>query len=365
MRINHNLMALNASNQLSVNQKKATKNMEKLSSGLRINRASDDSAGLAISEKMRGQIRGLEQAAINAQTGISLIQTAEGALNETHAILQRMRELAVQSANDTNTYDDRMYLQSEVNQLSEEIVRISEETTFNNQTLLDGTYDSIFQIGANEYETLSFEIQKMGSNLFGEPISVNHEGVIITNATGVDIEVEVITGQNNNTTATFKNNVLTISCGNMGTTEMAGDIVTALNKIPELKEVGLYFELEPGKDLHTVKETGGNPLKIKTPHINISTHNDANISIKRLDLSINLVSNERAKMGAIQNRLEYRINNLNITAENLTSAESRIRDADMAKEMMELTKNNILQQASQVMLAQANQISETVLQLLR
>lgn len=365
MRINHNLMAVTISNQLSVNQKKSTKNMEKLSSGSRINQASDDSAGLAISEKMRGQIRGLEQAAVNAQYGISLIQTSEGALTETHAILQRMRELAVQSANDTNTEDDRMYLQREVNQLSEEIVRISEETTFNNQPLLDGTYKGVFQVGANANESFPFEIQKMGSNLFGDPISINHDGIIITNASGVGIEVEIITGQNQNTTATFKNNVLTISCGNIGTAQMAGDIVTALNKMPELFAAGLYFELQPGMKHHIVQTTGGHPLKIKTPQIDISTQTDANISIERVDLAMSRVSKERAKMGAVQNRLEYRINNLHTTAENLTSAESRIRDVDMAKEMMELTKSNILQNASQMMLVQANQTPETVLQLLR
>ena len=146
---------------------------------------------------------------------------------------------------------------------------------------------------------------------------------------------------------------------------MAGDIVTALNKLPELFAAGLYFELQPGMQHHIVQTTGAHPLKIETPQIDISTQTDANISIERVDLAMSRVSKERAKMGAVQNRLEYRINNLHTTAENLTSAESRIRDVDMAKEMMELTKSNILQNASQMMLVQANQTPETVLQLLR
>ena len=343
---------------------KSTKNKEKLASGLRINRAGDDAAGLAISEKMRGQIRGLEQASTNAQDSISLIQTAEGALNETHAILQRMRELAVQSANDTNTNDDREYLQREVNQLSDEIIRISEETTFNNQTLLDGSYQGIFQIGANAHQHISIDIEKMGSNLLGEAKSITHEGIIITNATGEDIEIEVRTGNTQYTTATFKNNILSINCGNIGTTSMAGDIVDALKKIPELHSAGLFFELEPGMQRHPVRSTT-NRLKLDTPQINISTQVDANIAMKTLDLAITSVSTERGKIGAIQNRLEHTINNLGTSAENLTSAESQIRDVNMAKEMMELTKNNILEQASQAMLAQANQSTQNVLQLLK
>ncbi|MCU9593279.1 flagellin [Caldibacillus thermolactis] len=270
MRINHNIAALNTYRQLGNANNAQLKSMEKLSSGLRINRAGDDAAGLAISEKMRGQIRGLDMAAKNAQDGISLIQTAEGALNETHAILQRMRELAVQSANDTNTDDDRAALQAEVAELIGEIDRISTDTEFNTQKLLDGNFsDKVFHIGANS-------------------------------------------GQ-----------AITISIGDMSST---GLTVNGLD---------------------------------------ISTQEGADAAVDTLDGAIKLVSDERAKLGANQNRLEHTINNLSTSSENLTAAESRIRDVDMAKEMMEQTKNAILAQASQAMLAQANQLPQGVLQLLR
>lgn len=270
MIINHNISALNAHRQLGANQGATQSSLEKLSSGLRINRAGDDAAGLAISEKMRGQIRGLEMASKNAQDGVSLIQTAEGALNETHAILQRMRELAVQSANDTNTDDDRAELQKEIEALNAEVSRISTDTEFNTQKLLDGTFTGkSIQIGANTGQTLSVTISTMGATALGI-------------------------------------NALTVS-----------------------------------------SQTG------------------ANSAIALLDSAISTVSSQRSSLGAIQNRLEHTINNLGTTAENLTAAESRIRDVDMAKEMMDFTKNNILSQAAQAMLAQANQQPQGVLQLLR
>ncbi len=270
MIINHNISALNAHRQLGVNTNAVQKSLEKLSSGLRINRAGDDAAGLAISEKMRAQIRGLEMATKNAQDGISLIQTAEGALTETHAILQRMRELAVQAANDTNTDDDRTALQNEIIELIAEIDRIASDTEFNTQTLLDGTFtDKIFHIGANDGQNITVDINSMAASALG--------------VDGVDIS------------------------------DQAG----------------------------------------------------ADSAIATIDSAIKTVSEERAKLGAIQNRLEHTINNLGASAENLTAAESRIRDTDMAKEMMNFTKNSILTQAAQAMLAQANQVPQGVLQLLR
>lgn len=270
MRINHNISALNTYRQLSFNNTQTAKNLEKLSSGYRINRAGDDAAGLAISEKMRGQIRGLEMASKNAQDGISLIQTAEGALNETHAILQRMRELAVQGANDTNTSADRDEIQKEIDQLALEIDRIGNTTEFNTQKLLSGGItNTIFQIGANLSQTITIAINDMRSG-----------------ALGVDA-------------------------------------------------------------------------------LTVDTNANANSAITKIDAAISRVSSERSKLGAIQNRLEHTINNLGTAAENLTAAESRIRDVDMAKEMMEFTKSNILSQAAQAMLAQANQQPQGVLQLLR
>jgi flagellin len=269
MRINHNIAALNTYRQLTAGTSAAAKNMEKLSSGLRINRAGDDAAGLAISEKMRGQIRGLDMAAKNSQDAISLIQTAEGALNETHAILQRMRELAVQGGNDTNTTADRNNIQDELNQLLSEIDRISNTTQFNTKNLLDGSFTGTFQVGANDGQIITLSVNSMST----------------------------------------------------GALAVAGISV------------------------------GSNAL--------------ASQAIASIDNAISKVSQERSKLGAYQNRLEHTINNLSTSSENLTAAESRIRDVDMAKEMMEFTKNNILTQASQAMLAQANQQPQGVLQLLR
>ncbi|MFP3888127.1 flagellin Hag [Priestia filamentosa] len=290
MRINHNISALNTYNRLSVNNNAMSKNMEKLSSGLRINRASDDAAGLSISEKMRSQIRGLDQASKNAQDGISLIQTAEGGLNETHDILQRMRELVVQAGNSgTQGSEDLTAIQDEIKALKTEIggidtdgdgqtddPGISDRTQFNGKNLLDGSFSGKFQIGANAGQEMS------------------------------------------------------VSIGNMSATEL-----------------------------------GSTNVKISDINVTDFTTNDYNTQLGSIDEAIKTVSAERSKMGAVQNRLEHTINNLNTQNENLTSAESRIRDVDMAKEMMAQTKNSILAQASQAMLTQANQQPQNVLQMLR
>lgn len=299
MIINHNLNAMNAHRQMSANNVNSGKSMEKLSSGLRINRAGDDAAGLAISEKMRGQIRGLDQASRNSQDGISMLQTAEGGLNETHAILQRMRELATQSANDTNVSIDRKAIQGELNQLTSEITRIGNTTEFNTQKLLNGasattanqTFTATLQIGANESQTFKMEIKDMRSNALS-----------LTQAAAAGTATEVLTDKSTGA-AEYALNV--------GSTAAAGAALTTINT------------------------------------------------------AINTVSTERAKLGAYQNRLEHTIANLNTSSENLSASESRIRDVDMAKEMMSFSKNNILSQAAQAMLAQANQQPQGVLQLLR
>ena len=286
MRINNNVMALNAHRQLGMNQAGASKSMEKLSSGFRINRAGDDAAGLAISEKMRGQIRGLNQASRNAQDGISLIQTAEGALNETHSILQRMRELAVQASNDTNTDGDRGEIQKEMNELAKEITRISNNTEFNTQNLLGGQFvDTTFHIGANAGQAIELTIGAMDANTLG------------------------------------------VDDGN-------GSAMT------------------------------DSDAAVATAGIDVSTQGAADTAIATIDTAIGTVSAERSKLGAYQNRLEHTIANLGPSAENLQAAESRIRDLDMAEEIMAFTKNNILQQAATAMLAQANMAPQSVLQLL-
>ncbi|MEK9197486.1 flagellin Hag [Ureibacillus sp. FSL E2-3493] len=298
MRIQHNISALNTHRNLAFNNTQASKNLEKLSSGYKINRAGDDAAGLAISEKMRGQIRGLDMASKNAQDSISLIQTAEGALNETHSILQRMRELAVQSANDTNVTADREALQLEIQSLSDEITRIAENTEFNTQKLLDGTFKG------TRTDAVS------GGNA--------------TAVGGKQFHIGANSGQSIN-----------LSIGTM-TAGALGVSVTAAASVSE----------------------GG------TAGINITTQSAADNTITIVDKAINTVSKTRASLGAVQNRLEHTINNLGTTSENLTAAESRIRDTDMAAEMMSFTKNNILMQAAQSMLAQANQQPQGVLQLL-
>ncbi len=260
MIINHNIAALNTHRQMGSAQSAQMDSMEKLSSGLRINSAKDDAAGLTISEKMRGQIRGLEQASTNAQDGISLIQTAEGALNETHDILQRMRELAVQSANDTNTTTDRGEIQKEVNELAKEITRISNNTEFNTKKILNGVDGETlnFQIGANAGQTVTLDIGAMDAT--------------------------------------------TLKVGATG----AGDAVAAA-----------------GDPTVAAKTSGGLDVS--------STGAAATAAITIINDAIITVSAERSKLGANQNRLEHTINNLNTSSENITAAESRIRDVDYAE----------------------------------
>ena len=269
MIIQHNIPAINAHRQLGINNSNLQKNLEKLSSGYRINRAADDAAGLAISEKMRAQITGLNRAVMNANDGISLIQTAEGALTEVHSMLNRMVDLAMESANGVMDSVDRGNIQAEVSSLSAEINRISEFSNFNGTKLLDGTLDLSLQIGDTANETLQVSADTM-------------------NTTGLGIDT-----------------------------------------------------------------------------ISVDSASNANAAISLIKDAINTVSTARGGLGALQNRLEHTINNLGVMAENMTSAESRIRDTDMAKEMMNFTKNNVLAQAAQSMLAQANMQPQQVLQLLR
>jgi flagellin len=272
MIIQHNMAAANTNRQLGITTGNLAKSTEKLSSGYKINRAGDNAAGLTISEKMRGQIRGLEQASTNAQDGISLIQTAEGALNETQSILQRMRELAVQASNDTNVTADRDAIKKELNALSEEVDRIAKETEFNTMKLLSGNMTSKkLQVGANSGQVISFTISSMRAGVLG----------------------------------------------------------------------------------------------VSTGKLKVSTHDTATATISVIQQALNKVSTQRSALGALQNRLEHTIANADNTAENLQAAESRIRDVDMAKEMVKFSKDTILQQAAQSMLAQANQQTQGVLALLQ
>lgn len=302
MRINHNIAALNTYRQLTQNQGASQNSLEKLSSGLRINKAGDDAAGLAISEKMRGQIRGLEQATRNAQDGISLIQTTEGALNETHSILQRMRELAVQSSNDTNTDADRKELQKEVNELAAEVTRIGDNTEFNTKNLLDGSFSGTFHIGANEGQNLTLSVNDMRS-----------DALKIGTSYTADASDQLI-GQDGTTVVGTWQAAVVDDPATTGTDE------TAAAGYYDGGGGGLIIEADAAFAEGTKGAVG----------IDISTQGSADTAITTLNEAIETVSAERSKLGATQNRLEHTINNLGTSAENLTAAESRIRDVDYA-----------------------------------
>ena len=347
MRINNNIMALNAHRQLGMNQASSAKSMEKLSSGFRINRAGDDAAGLAISEKMRGQIRGLKQASRNAQDGISLIQTAEGALNETHSILQRMRELAVQASTDTNTTADRLEIQKEIDQLATEVTRIADSTEFNTQKLLNGDYSSkVFHIGANEQQNVELSIGKMDAGTL-------KAGTVLTAASST---VHTLAGGGETYTWYAANQQLHAGDATYSEvrTEAAGYYHVSGNNTSSQMVATMRVAA-------SIQYTAGDTTLLG---INVFTQADADKAITTINSAIETVSGERSMLGAMQNRLEHTIANLGTSAENLQAAESRIRDLDMADEIMAFTKNSILQQAATAMLAQANMAPQSVLQLL-
>ncbi len=359
MIINHNISAMNTYRQLTINNAFGSKSLEKLSSGLRINRAGDDAAGLAISEKMRGQIRGLNMAAKNAQDGISLIQTAEGALNETHAILQRMRELAVQAASDTNTVEDRGEIQKELDELAKEITRISNTTEFNTQNLLGGKFNSKFHIGANKGQNVDLAIGDMGAKALG----VEGEGY----KADVGIAGLMLVSRNNkvqfaytplgdkdadavlSTTALFDpdTNTITITLAQeAGDTTNPGaieanyaDVKAALESVAAEADIqvvtddtfdgdGIFSALPDPDDVGSWEI---DPDVSKEFGIDVSTQVAADVAITTINDAIETVSAERSKLGAMQNRLDHTINNLTTAAENLQAAESRIRDVDYAE----------------------------------
>ena len=296
MIIQHNMAAANTNRQLGITTGNIAKSTEKLSSGFKINRAGDNAAGLTISEKMRAQIRGLEQASTNAQDGISLIQTAEGALNETQSILQRMRELAVQASNDTNVSADRAAISKELNALIDEVDRIAKDTEFNKMKLLNGSLEKDYS-GSSDYEDVGL--------------------------TGNELNLQVGANEGQNISLEIKS----MRAGKLG-----------LSKIT---------------------------VPITDPSNVVGSHEKATEYITTIQGALDQVSEARSDLGALQNRLEHTIANADNTAENLQAAESRIRDVDMAKEMVKFAKDTILQQAAQSMLAQANQQTQGVLALLR
>ncbi|MEA4924172.1 MAG: flagellin [Syntrophomonadaceae bacterium] len=488
MIINHNIAALNTYRQLSTNGANSSKSLEKLSSGLRINKAGDDAAGLAISEKMRGQIRGLDQASTNAQDGISLIQTAEGALNETHSILQRMRELAVQASNDTSTPEDKTKIQDEMNQLRQEIDRIANTTQFNTKTLLNGSlsktvtdtgaqaanfvdsgYSTTGSTGAGVYtltvttagtqgavnatavadtfhasaaadattaigisgtltinnsdisiaatDTMNDVVAKINNlsaktgvvastaagtdtasaaaqylklntvqygsdqtvqvsgtsaNLLALGVTLNGDTSTVISKAGTDAVATLAQGATNYTQISAAGNKITFdngltvqgldgTVGNGNTTTVVVGGESTLNlQIGANEDQSLNISINK-MDAAALKVSGSST----TTALNVTSYETAKAAITVIDAAISTVSTERASLGAYQNRLEHTINNLGTSSENLSAAESRVRDVDMAKEMMEFTKTNILSQAATAMLAQANQQPQQVLKLLQ
>ncbi|WP_050179828.1 flagellin [Domibacillus robiginosus] len=416
MIINHNIAAINTYNKFSAAGANQAKSMEKLSSGLRINKAGDDAAGLAISEKMRGQVRGLDQASRNSQDAISLIQTAEGALNETHSILQRMRELAVQAGNDTNTDKDRGEIQKEINELTSEINRIGNTTEFNTQKLLDGSKDVATSgqaaVSGSSGTTGVFKIAVGDVASGAQSITIDGEALSITFASGgasgadatklkeaisgntaLSAKYDVKVSGGTNVILTQKTNTTASTLAISGSAALSGSTVTsgaaAVAAKAEVKSgASLQFQIGANEkqsltlDIADMRSsalgltgtgsgfasdngvTNGTDNTKAEKALDVSTHAGAANAVTKIQEAIDKVSAERSKLGATQNRLEHTINNLGTSSENLTAAESRIRDVDMAKEMMNQTKNSIMSQAAQAMLAQANQQPQGVLQLL-
>jgi flagellin len=443
---------MNANRQLGITQGNLQKSTEKLSSGYRINRAGDDAAGLAISEKMRGQIRGLNQASTNSEDGISLVQTAEGALQETQNILQRMRELAVQSANDTNTDDDRTQIQKEITQLTNEVDRIATTSEFNTKKLLDGSQAGVTQQkdgNASIEGTFTNGMVSIGQIKSSDAALVSRNDVIritiqndiTAGASGISIsQGNTVTDCKRNGTATLnsnqyatmdsingygrgdatrrisisegaitihgvsvadKNSQLAVSdISKFNSTNLTGDLTISFSGFENLKagdvitisleagntssatiagkeslrlqvganagqEIDLSINSMKAKDLGIV-QTSGSTSDSSTigQALDVTSQAKASLAIESYDRALQQVSTERAKLGAVQNRLEHTISNLDTSEENLQSAESRIRDVDMADEMTSYSKSNILQQAGTSMLAQANQSNQTVLSLL-
>ena len=326
MVVQHNLTAMNSNRMLGLTTASQAKSTEKLSSGYKINRAADDAAGLSISEKMRRQIRGLTQASANAQDGISCVQTAEGALNEVHDMLQRMNELAVKGETGTLQSVDRSYIQSEISQLMQEIDRVSDTTTFNEQSLLDGTFTGKgLQVGAEAGQHIDISITSMSMyNLAQKADGSQYQTYNET------------TGKKDTTKAT-------------------------MNKTMAEAVIAKFMDKDYDGVTKTKGITGKYDSDTKSTFATSKDYASLNAFVKS---ALQTVSKQRSDLGAVQNRLEHTINNLDNVVENTTAAESQIRDTDMATEMVKYSNNNILQQAGQAMLAQANQTNQGVLSLL-
>lgn len=382
MRINTNTAAMNAYRNLSVNDSAMSKSLEKLSSGFRINRAADDAAGLAISEGMKSQIGGLKVAIRNTQDGVSVVQTAEGALATTTSILQRMRDLTVQASNDGGLSDKaKGNIQSEVDQLKAELTRIADTTQFNGKKLLDGLYSGTFQVGANAGETISLGVVAPGApasfttTAAGTGVAITAAGAFtITQTGGATITTgSLATTTNATQTRDALNGDATFRAAYTASLTTSGELkITALGNASAAVSIaaaatggGTAAGLVAGTGAAKGADGGFSAVNLGVASVNVTTALGASAALSDISTAIDNVSTARAKLGALQNRFEQTTANLNIAVENLTASNSRIVDVDMASEMTEFSKNQILVQAGTSMLAQANQSAQSVLKLLQ
>ena len=389
MVVQHNLQAMNANRMLGVTTNAQSKSAEKLSSGYRINRAADDAAGLTISEKMRKQIRGLSQASTNAEDGVSAVQTAEGALTEVHSMLQRMNELAVQSANGTNSESDREAIQDEIDQLTTEIDRVSETTKFNETYLLKGDSTGSTDVyfnnskyaiadGTDLYDAdgtqLTVDTLKTTLAAGGKVYTDNAQTTLATKGTDYAYVTKFYDANGKELSAeeavTGGEAVYGDKNGNVKLSDDGTDLITNGYARSEKVNNSLVFNLHVGADSEASNKISVEIAEMSAAGLGVSglkadTEDDATVAIDTIANAIAKVSSQRSALGAVQNRLEHTISNLDNVVENTTAAESRIRDTDMAEEMVEYSKNNILAQAGQSMLAQANQSTQGVLSLLQ
>ena len=385
LRINQNIAAMNSYRNLSTTDNQMSKSLEKLSSGFRINRAADDAAGLAISEGLRSQVGGLKVASRNAQDGISVVQTAEGALTEVHSILQRVRDLGVQAANDSNNVKAREAITTEATQLVQELDRIAESTNFNGTSLLKGGNDLKFQVGAGSDVNSQITVSLAGADVKAIATDLK-TGALATGATSFAVASAAAVGgaQSFGISKGGVTETVAVTLGTAGSYTSVEAVATALKANADFSAnfsvqveknangagTGLAIRALNGGTVSTAAAPGtgiaaGATPATTTAGLDFSSSATAHASIAKLDLKIADISTARAGLGALQNRFEHTINNLNVSVENLSASESRIRDADMAQEMMQFTRNQILSQAGTAMLAQANQGSQGVLSLLR
>ena len=377
--INTNIQSLNAQRNLGASQNSLSTSMQRLSSGLRINSAKDDAAGLSISERMGSQVRGLNVAVRNANDGISLAQTAEGALGQVGNNLQRMRELSVQASNGTNSQVDRDALDTEFTQLKAEIQRVAEQTSFNGRNLLDGSFTGVaFQVGANAGQSITIaSIANVQTAALGGPTTRVTGSVAASTMTGFATAVSA-------GGLTINGTDVGAIAGAGSAQERAGQVAEAINRVSAATGVGASYDVVSGQlsltsaavinvggAAATVADTGlasGTFGALTTTtgitSLSVSSYTNSQMSITQLDKAIASVNSSRANLGAIQNRFDSVVSNLQVNSENLSASRSRIMDADFAQETANLSRSQILQQAGTAMVAQANQLPQSVLKLL-